>query len=322
MDLCNAPLRKKPGQFCRAPVLKGRRRCRLHAGRPANVGSREGQAATEAGYTAYVAKRRAAKARGEPVKRYGGRRKRWLIPRPWRFALSEADQLAVLTHMAAYDIRVRGGEPRPPWEPITSQRAEAKALADLERSLIIAMNDAARPLPREGMERLYDLARGAEHAFGLPGADVRVKRLAWERERFLLRGLPALAPADCAADPAPAPLGSEWPASRRPPPDDFRDQLVPPYTVESADQLRVETNDHKWRLAQFGSLPESTARCLDAELTRAGSEVAQLAVLDRWIDSMERAYAMTERIVAGRDVAAEQRAMRPRQEERRLTIKP
>jgi hypothetical protein len=92
--------------------------------------------------------------------------------------------------------------------------------------------------------------------------------------------------------------------------------------VESADQLRTEIEARKRRLAQFGPLPESTARCRDAELARAGSELAQLAVLDRWLADLERAYAMSEHIVAGRDVAAEQRVMRSRQGERRLTIKP
>jgi hypothetical protein len=113
-----------------------------------------------------------------------------LIPRWWRYQLSESEAAAVLQHMVAHDARA--GIERPPWQAIASQRDEAKALSDFEKSLVIALNDHARPLPQERMEKLVQLACNAEHALDLPGADVRLKRLAWERERFLLRT--ALAP--------------------------------------------------------------------------------------------------------------------------------
>jgi hypothetical protein len=75
--------------------------------------------------------------------------------------------------------------------------------------------------------------------------------------------------------------------TQRPPPDDFRDSICPPWTLESADQIRARIDDRKRHLARF-NLAESTARCLDAELARAASEVAQLAVLDRWLAGLER----------------------------------
>ena len=331
---CGARLRRRSGRCSRIVKTPGAR-CPVHSGGEL---SPEGHAIISAAAKMRHARQRVAIRRNE-IRRYPqGRKRKYLIPRHWRFKLCAADEAAVLAHMAAYDARVRGGEPRPTWQAITSTASEARALADFEKSLVIAMNDAVRPLSRERMERLYDLARHAEHALGLPGMDVRLKRLEWERHQFLLRGLPT-APGDRAAakrgghemsgaGPAPASLGSEWLASRRPPPDDFRDQLVPPYTVESADQLRVEIDARKRHLAQF-NLAESTARSLDAELARAlhgrnavDGAAAQLAILDRRLAGMERAYAMSETIVAGRDAAAEQRAMRPRQQERLLTIAP
>jgi hypothetical protein len=202
---CGARLRRRSGRCARIVKAPGAR-CPVHSGGELST---EGRAIISAAAKMRHARQRAAIRRNE-IRRYPqGRKRKYLIPRHWRFKLSAADEVAVLTHMAAYDARVRGGEPRPSWEPITSQRAEAKALAGLERSLIVAMNDAARPLPRQQMERLYDLARHAEQALGLPGADVRLKRLAWERERFLLRRMTSATPAhlsrdDRAAEPAPS----------------------------------------------------------------------------------------------------------------------
>ena len=326
---CGARLRRRPGHCARIVKTPGAR-CPVHSGGELSA---EGRAIISAAAKMRHTRQRAAIRRNE-IRRYPqGRKRKYLIPRHWRFKLSDAEQLAVLTHMAAHDMRVRGGQPRPPWEPVTSQRAEAKALADLERSLIIAMNDTARPLPSEQMERLYTLARGAEHALGLPGADVRLKRLEWERHQFLLRGLPTLTPDDYAAakrggqpalssaKPAPTPLGSEWLTPRRSPPDNFRDWLVPPHAVESCDWLRIEIAARKRRLAGF-NLAESTARSLDAELASVGSELAQLAVLDRWLANMERAYAMTETIVGDFAARAELRSRRPREPEQRHSILP
>src|SRR5262252_1128963 len=190
--LCNARLRGGSGQTCRAFALKGHPHCRLHQGRPKHSGSPEGRAATRAGHTAYYAKYRAAKARGETVRPSGGRPKKWLIPRPWRFELSESEQAAVLAHMAAYDVRVRGGEPRPPWQRFTSRRAQARDLERLERGFILALNDHARPLSSGEAERVYDNIRQYEAAYELlfgpePGSDTRLRRLEWEITRFRLR---------------------------------------------------------------------------------------------------------------------------------------
>jgi hypothetical protein len=68
---------------------------------------------------------------------------------------------------------------KPPWAPVTSQRDEARALASFERTFVIRLNDPVAPPSRERMEKAYDLIRSAEHAVGLPGADVRLTRLAW-----------------------------------------------------------------------------------------------------------------------------------------------
>jgi len=181
---CGAQLRGKPGHYCRRPALKSRRRCRLHIGRPPKSGTPEGRASTVAGHAAYVAKIRAAIARGEATRFPQGRPRKYLIPRWWRYQLSESEVAAVLAHMVEHDARA--GIEHPPWQAITSQRDEAMALASLERTWVIRLNSPDRPRADE-VERLYDLIRGAEHALGLPGADVRLKRLAWEREQFILR---------------------------------------------------------------------------------------------------------------------------------------
>jgi hypothetical protein len=83
----------------------------------------------------------------------------------------------------------RSGVTRPPWSPIASPRGAAKGLNQLERFFILRLNSSHRPLRQEEMEQLYALAREGEAILGLPGADVRLKRLEWERHQFLLRAL-------------------------------------------------------------------------------------------------------------------------------------
>jgi hypothetical protein len=113
--------------------------------------------------------------------------------------------------MAAYDVRVRGGEPRP-WQA-TSTKVEARSLAACERALIIAMNDPQTLLDGGGraskIERVCDNVRAAEAMLGLPDSDVRLRRLAWERERLLQR---AAAMAARTLEGAPSPSGGEQPS--------------------------------------------------------------------------------------------------------------
>jgi len=91
--------------------------------------------------------------------------------------------------MVEYEIRVRGGKPRPPWSPITSQRPAARDLERYARTWILAMHGPVAPLSREQMEKAYRSIYDAEQFLCLPGADVRLERLAWEREQFYLRAL-------------------------------------------------------------------------------------------------------------------------------------
>jgi hypothetical protein len=307
MDRCDAPLRKKPGQFCRARPLKGQRRCRLHAGRPKGSGSPEGQAATEAGRAAYVAKRRAAKARGEPVSRSGGRRKKWLIPRWWRFQLSPGDEARVLAHMAAYDARVRGGEPRPPWQANTSTRIEARSLEACERALILAMNDPQTLLDggrkAAEIERAYDNVRAAEAMLGLAGADVRLHRLAWERERLLERAR-AMAARTLEGEPAPSPPATELPnppAAQATAPDTFRDVVCPREAVER--ELAAELA-HAMSQISYLPLAASARAGFDRELANAEGTAERLQVCERWFAALGR----TEAIVGHYIERAEARA--------------
>jgi hypothetical protein len=330
MDFCGAPLRKKPGQTCRARPLKGQRRCRLHAGRPKGSGSPEGREAARAGLAAYYAKYRAAKARGEPVRLPGGRRKRWLVPRWWRLKLSDAEQAAVLAHMAAYDARVRGGEPRPPWQASTSTTMVAKDLESCERALIFAMNRVDPP-PLETIEQVYANVREAEALVGDAGSEFRLRRLEWEIERFRRHRLElssALIEKAKAPEEAGAPSSSTReqplalhpaPPQPEPPPDTFRDAVAPREAVErelAAELAQLES------LIQTLPLSESARASLDTELRYAREMEERAQVLRRWLASTHRAYAMTEAIVAGRDQAAYEPTMRPRQQERPHSIAP
>jgi len=196
-NLCGAQLRNKPGQRCRAPALRGETRCRLHLGKHSPA-TPEGRAATRAGHAAYYAKRKAAIRRGKTVKPNGGRPQRWPIVRPWRQLqpLTRDQEIIIIRNMLTSDMRC--GITRPPWSPAALPpdepargfaRGLVKGLNQFERNFILALNDAHRRLPEQEMELLYRNIREGEQILGLPGGDVRLKRLAWERHQFLLRAL-------------------------------------------------------------------------------------------------------------------------------------
>src|SRR5215510_1625654 len=130
---CGARLRRRSGRCARIVRAPGVR-CPPHSGGEL---SPEGRAIISTAAKARHAKERARIARGEAARYPQGRKKRWLIPRWWRHRLTESEQTTVLQHMAAYDARVRGGQPRPQWAPITSRRDEAQALESFERTFVI-----------------------------------------------------------------------------------------------------------------------------------------------------------------------------------------
>ena len=183
--LCGARLRKKPGQFCRAPALRNHPRCRLHAGRPKGSSSPEGLAASRAGHAAHYAKRRAAKARGEAVRPSGGRPKKWLIPRCWRYRLSPEDEARVLASMMLHGRTTR--IVRPPWQPIASQRLGARALESLERTFVMRLNDRDHSLATREVDAMYQNIRTYEAMVGSPGSDARLARIAWEITQYKRR---------------------------------------------------------------------------------------------------------------------------------------
>jgi hypothetical protein len=290
---CGARLRRRPGRCARIVKAPGAR-CPVHSGGEL---SPEGRDIISTAAKARHAKQRAAVRRNE-LRRYPqGRPKKWLIPRWWRLKLSDAEQATVLAHMAEYDRRVRGGELRPPWQPSPSTAKEACSLVSCERALILAMNRPDPPPPKT-VEQVYADVRAAEAMFSDAGSEVRLKRLAWEIERFRRSRLPAPPGQAPSAEGRPrASLRADEPLTGRPhaatppvsvepsspvpqptPPDTFRAAVSPSCTVESADQLRVEIDDRKRLLAQY-NLPESSARSLAGELAGARGEAAQLAVL-------------------------------------------
>jgi hypothetical protein len=284
---CGARLRGKAGQRCRAPALKGCAHCRIHAGRPRHSCSPEGEAATRAGHAAHYAKRRAAKSRGEAVLRSGGRKRKWPIPRPWRFRLTEAEQAIVLA--AQLDAVRRGPYDPPPW-----QRGRDADLEALERTFIARMRDRARPLAEDEVDRLFRLILSAEQTLALPGAEARLERLRWERNQWYLRRPDA-------ADMKPAARSVQRAVGIPSPADD------PPETAEDAarraddpDQaIAAEIDRLMRRLAQF-PLVASARQQLDRELARAGSSRERLAVLTRQIAQIERANEDAAARAAGR----------------------
>jgi hypothetical protein len=299
--LCGALLRRKPGQTCHRLALKDSRHCRLHQGRPRAAGSPEGRNATIAGGAAWRARQKARIARGEATRFPQGRKKRRLIPRPWRLQLSPADEARVLAHMVDYEVRVRGGKPRPPWSPITSQREEAKALVSFARTFVLRLNDPVVPLSREQMEQAYASIRAAEEILGFPGADVRLTRLAWEREQFYLRALNssvvarALKPQPGAVKPEPPPRPSSHATARLNLP--AADDGSPP--LESEAELAAEATLLERHIPSLG-LSESSWHSLDRELRSARSVAKRLVVLKSWFARTERAYARTEAMIGAR----------------------
>jgi hypothetical protein len=69
-------------------------------------------------------------------------------------------------------------------------------------------------------------------------------------------------------------------------------------------------------------LAESARASLDREVRYARDMEERAQVLRRWFAGMQHAYAMSETIVAGRDQAANERTMSPRQQERPHSIAP
>jgi hypothetical protein len=181
---CGARLRRRSGR-CTRIVREPGARCPVHSGGEL---SPEGRAIISTAAKARHAKQRAAVRRNELHRYPQGRKKRWLIPRWWRLKLSPEDEAAVLAHMADYDRRARGGEPRPPWQPSVSTTMMAKDLESCERTLILAMNRFDLP-PLETIEQVYANVREAEAIVGDAGSEVRLKRLAWEIDKFRRRRL-------------------------------------------------------------------------------------------------------------------------------------
>jgi hypothetical protein len=98
------------------------------------------------------------------------------------------------------------------------------------------LNDRSRPLQEDKMELLYAVIRESEEILGLPGSDVRLKRLEWERDQFLLRALTRTRSRPGAARHEPSPHEDLNPSS---PSSHEALNLGPP--VEPADDLPAES---------------------------------------------------------------------------------
>jgi hypothetical protein len=317
-NLCTA-VQRGPGGCCRRRAVKDQPYCRRHMEqRPAVELADFERDVLHAGAAAWRAKQKAKIARGEATRFPQGRKKRWLIPRPWRLQLSPADEARVLAHMVDYEVRVRGGKPRPPWSPITSQRDEAKALVSFERTFVLRLNDPVAPLSRDRMEQAYHSIYDAEQFLCLPGADVRLTRLSWEREQFYLRALNssgvarASQPQPGAAKPEPPPRPSAHGVARLNLPSTCRgaaaDDGSPP--LEREAELAAEAAHLERHIPTLG-LSESSWLVLMSELESARDAASRCQVLERWFASTQRAYAGGEAIIAGRDHRAQERAARP-----------
>jgi hypothetical protein len=129
--VCDAHLRRRPGT-CRRIVSTPGARCPVHNGGEL---SEEGRAVIAASARVRHAKQARAIARGEMARFPQGRKRKRTIPRPWRFALSEADEAAVLADMVRRDASA--GIARPPWPPV---RSCASVAADLERFVTSGVN--------------------------------------------------------------------------------------------------------------------------------------------------------------------------------------
>jgi hypothetical protein len=286
--------------------------------------SPEGRAVIVAAAKARVAKQRKAVLRGELSRFPNGRPKKWLIPRWWRLKLSPEDEARVLAHMAAYDARVRGGEPRPPWQPSTSTTMEARSLESCERALILAMNRPDPP-PLETVEQVYANVRVAEAIVGDAGSEIRFKRLAWEVDRFRRRRLEVSSEwieeakrhgEVRASNPSPRePAAARWPA----PPDTFRDAVAPHDAMEQ--ELAAELSELESLISAL-PLAESARASLDRELRYARDMEARAQVLRRWFASVQHASAASAALVDRYSARAETRAQAPRDDWRPSSIAP
>jgi hypothetical protein len=209
-------------------------------------------------------------------------------------------------------------------------RPEARNLENLERTFIIGLNDHARPMTAREIGALYQRLREYEVRVGAPDSTKRLERILWEIEQYkqrLSRDAAIATVSEAPGHEPPQPLGSPAEPPENPVDDPWRrgveqDEFhASAPRVETADQLRVEIEARRRHLGAF-NLSESMARDLDASLSRASGEAERIAILNRWIARLSAAYAMSETIVAGRDAAAEGRAMRLREERPRLTIDP
>ena len=320
---CAARLRHRSGRCARIVKTPGAR-CPVHSGGEL---SPEGRAIISTAAKARHARQRAAIRRNE-LRRYPqGRTKRWLIPRWWRLKLSDTEQDAVLAHMAEYDRRVRGGQPRPPWEATSSTSMVAQDLESCERALILAMNRLDPP-PLETIEQVYANVREAEAIVGDAGSEVRLARLAWEIERFRRRRLePGSVRVEESKPPgevrASNPSISEQPltvqpAARSPmPPDSFRAAVDP---REAAERELVAELGELESVIRALPLAESSRAALDAELRYARAPAERLQVIRRWFAALGRAYMTSEAIVGHLRDRAELRSTAPRQDERRHSI--
>src|SRR5689334_6316638 len=91
-ELCKATQRG-PGGRCPRRALKGQPYCRRHMSQPPALAlSPAHRDVLATGVVAWRAKMRMRIGRGELSRFPQGRKKRWPIPRPWRFKLSEADE--------------------------------------------------------------------------------------------------------------------------------------------------------------------------------------------------------------------------------------
>jgi hypothetical protein len=170
--------------------LRGRKRCAVHDREFRTV---EAKKAFLAGAAAWRARQASRIARGKAKRFPQGRKKKWIIARPWRFtSLSQADEAIVVRQRL--DALMRGaGHGCPPWQSHASASMEAQACESLERTFIAKLNDRSAGLSLEQVERTYETIIAAELAIGGEGCEIRKRRLAWERQQWILRAsLPAV----------------------------------------------------------------------------------------------------------------------------------
>jgi len=175
------------------------------------------------------------------------------------------------------------------------------------------------PLDPAEAEAAYERIVQYEAMVGGTGRDVRLARLAWERDQFLFR-LTTNGAVDRVARASKPDIGAakhDLPAAHDveqrnmpPPPDSFRDSICPP---PPEDDLENERKDLERRLARF-NLSESAKASLDRELAWANGLAAQVDILRRRLAGVERAYAMSEAVTGHYQRASAERTSRSRQQ--------